>query len=134
MKFVWSLFKKALSPILLIAGYYASKTPSPWDDQVVALARELGLKFIPGSADNGQWVGDPPMTNPDDKASAVRAITAIMLKEMFINPDFQNRAKLTPEQAGLTLVAALAYVKPDAVDQEAEILALLKDAAEGAVK
>lgn len=134
MDFAWNLFKKLLSPILLIAGYYASKTKSPWDDKVVALARDLGTKFIPGVAKDGGWVGDPPLTDPDAKASAVRAITAIMLKEMFINPDFQSRAKMTPEQAGLTLVAALAYIKPDAVDTPAEIQKLLQEAAQLAVQ
>lgn len=92
----------------------AALTKSRKDDQRVEFAQKVADLFIvPGG--NG--------------SEQVRNASAVMLKEMLLDPDFLRKSGLTELQASQTLYAALAYLKPESVDTPEEIQALLDDTA-----
>ena len=124
--FLWSLFGKGLDLLMLIFSMRAAKTKTPWDDEIVALAQKVGEKFIPGtvSPDGKHWLV-PPDISLEDKGKTVRAVGAIVMKELLLNPDFRAQAKLTDMQADQLLITTLTFLKPESVDTPEEIQAIL---------
>ena len=133
MKFIWGLFRKALSPLLYLAILIAKNKVK--NTELKEIIDKIGEIFIPGV--EGEYA-TVQTVNPDgsittiqiplidNKSSIVRSIGAVLCKELFTNAEFIKAAHLTPDQAGRTLVAAIAYIQPEAVDEEQEVLAVLR--------
>lgn len=124
--FLWSLFAKGLDFLTLFLGMRAAKTKNPWDDKFVKLLDKIGDKCIPGKANEAgtAWIEDPAMTSYE-KGKVARTIGAIVVKELLLNQDFRNQAKIDDMQADRLLIAVLTFLKPDAVDTPQEIQAIL---------
>ena len=114
MGFSLTKFAKGLSPVLSVLSIATQLTKSKKDDRAVALSQKLAVEFL----------GDASKDQP------LRGAASVLVKEMLLNPEFLKRSKLTEAQAGTTLIAALTYLQPDAVDTEEEITALLIQTAE----
>ncbi len=114
MGFLWKAFRPMLSPFLYLLSLVAKKTENPYDDWVIALAEKLADKFK--VAENNVAGG-----------KSVRAVVAVMMKELLLNSEFVKKANLTPVQSGKILLAVLSFVKPDAVDTKEEISAILSE-------
>ena len=126
MSFIWGIFSKGLDLLTLVLGMKAAQTPTPWDDELVALFSKIGDKFIPGrtSEDGTEWIDLPAITS-GDKGRVVRSVGAIVMKELLLNPEFRTAAKLTDMQADRMLIASLTFLKPESVDTQEEIQAIL---------
>jgi len=124
--FLWSLFAKGLDFLTFILGMRAAQTKTPIDDIIVAMVNTIGDKFIPGSvSDDGlDWIDVPAITK-ESKGTIVKTVSAVTFKELLLMPEFRAKAKLDDMQADRLLIAALTFLKPDAVDTPEEIQAIL---------
>jgi len=125
-RFLWRFFQNGLDALMIVFSMRAAKTKTPWDDEIVRLAESIGDKFIPGqvSADGKAWI-DLPAITLSDKGKVVRAVGAIVMKELLLNQDFRREARLDDMQADRLLIASLTFLKPEAVDTPEEIQAIL---------
>jgi len=112
-RFLWRFFQNGLDALMIVFSMRAAKTKTPWDDEIVRLAESIGDKFIPGQV------------SADDKGKVVRAVGAIVMKELLLNQDFRREARLDDMQADRLLIASLTFLKPEAVDTPEEIQAIL---------
>ncbi len=133
MKFAWTIFAKGLDLLMVWFSMKAVKTATPWDDEIVKLAQKIGDKFIPGtvSPDGKSWI-IPPDISLENKGKTVRAIGAVVVKDLLLNLNLRFQAKLDDMQADRLLIATLTFLKPDAVDTPEEIQAILDTIKPGA--
>lgn len=124
--FFWSLFRKGLDLLTFFLGIKAAKTETQVDDAMIGLVRTIGDKFIPGevSKDGLSWAELPALTL-EEKGSVVKTVGVILIKELLLMPEFRAACKLDDMQADRLLIAALTFLKPDAVDTPEEIQVLL---------
>ena len=124
--FLWAIFAKGLDFLTFFLGMKAAKTPTLVDDAIVDMVEALGDKFIPGSvSDNGlEWI-DIPAISKQDKGKIVKTLGAVVFKEHLLMSEFRAEAKIDDMQADRLLIAALTFLKPDAVDTPEEIQTIL---------
>lgn len=124
--FMWSLFAKGLDVLLVFLGMRAAQTETKVDDYLVELFENIGDKFIPGETtkDGLAWA-ELPALSIGDKSRVVKTVGAVIIKELLLMPEFRKEAKLDDIQADRLLIAALTFLKPEAVDTPEEVQAIL---------
>ncbi len=123
MGFLWKLFVKGIDIFFELMMIKAAKTEKvEWYESSVIWGRKVGKIFFPEHTaiwdeDKKDWFN----LNETEIGEITRNIGAVAAKDMLLDPKFLKLAKLDEMQARNTLIAAMTWLKPEAVDTDEEV-------------
>jgi len=123
MNFLWKLFAKGIDVFFELLLIKAAKTEKvEWYEQTVKWGQKVGRIFFPEytaiwDEDKKDWI------NLDKIAigNISRNIGAVAVKDMLTDPEFLALSKLDENHARNTFLAAMTWLKPEAVDTDEEV-------------
>ena len=123
MGFLWTLFAKGIDVFFELLLIKAAKTDKvEWYESAIKWGQNVGRIFFPEHTaiwdeDKKDWIN----LDETDIGGITRNIGAVAAKDMLLDPEFLKLAKLDENQARNTLIVALTWLKPEAVDTDEEV-------------